>query len=223
MNFKTFRFVLPDVLVCLNGILPERSFFEHIMPLPIAAADGAAKKLREKGILPNYIVGDLDSIADEVEIWREQKEIIIQEISDQNTTDYEKTLAFVDDKGAKNIMVCGLHGGDLDHTLNNWSITMRESSKCNIAVIDNGKVASAVRKSVRFETMQNEMISLIPQPSARLTTSGLEWNLSNEVLGLGIREGARNQATGNVVELQIHEGSVFVFQKARLPYMPILE
>lgn len=222
MTFKTLRFILPDVLVCLNGVLPERSFFEKLLPIPIAAADGAAKKLRERGIIPNMIVGDLDSLADELELWRAQKSIVIQEFSDQNSTDYEKTLTFVKEQGKTNILVCGLHGGDLDHTLNNWSITMRHSAYQHLAIFDNGKVAIPITSSVQFAAAIDEMISLIPQPSVHLTTAGLEWNLSGEVLEMGKREGARNTATATSVQLDIHSGSLLLFMQAQLPYMPVV-
>ncbi|TAE25946.1 MAG: thiamine diphosphokinase [Candidatus Kapaibacterium sp.] len=225
MSFKTIQFVLPDVIICLNGTVPEKVFFERMIPIPIAAADGAAKKLRERGITPSYIVGDLDSIFEELNFWREQKGIIIHEVSDQNSTDYEKTIAFVRERGSKNILVCGLHGGDLDHTLNNWSITKRESASTqalNLAIFDNGKTAFSVRESIQFDAGADDMISLIPQPKVRLTTSGLEWNLNNEELELGRREGARNRATAPKVRLEIHAGELFLFLKANLPYMPII-
>lgn len=222
MPFKTLQFVSPDILVCLNGVLPERSFFEQLSHIPKAAADGAAKKLREINILPNYIVGDLDSLVDELEEWYKQDNICIYQESDQNSTDYEKTLAFITEKGAKNILVCGIHGGDLDHTLNNWSITIRESKTVNLAIFDTEKTACVIQDSVQFDSIQNEMISLIPQMKVCLSTSGLEWNLFNETLEMGIREGARNRATGTKIELQIHSGAVLLFQKARLPFMPIV-
>ena len=222
MTFKTLQFVLPDVIVCLNGSIPDVAFFDKTRPVPIAAADGSAKKLRERDILPNYIVGDLDSLFDEIELWREQKGIIIHEVSDQNSTDYEKTLEFVIGQGCKNIMVCGIHGGELDHTLNNWSITIRYGRAHKIAVYDNGKIAVPIYESVQFATVRDNIISLIPQPQVLLTTEGLEWNLRKEVLELGKREGARNRATGASVQLQVHSGSCLLFLKAELPYMPLV-
>jgi thiamine pyrophosphokinase len=222
MTFKTLQFVLPDVIVCLNGSIPDVAFFDRTRPVPIAAADGSAKKLRECGILPNYIVGDLDSLFDEIELWREQKGIIIHEVSDQNSTDFEKTLDFVVEQGCKNILVCGIHGGELDHTLNNWSIMIRYGQAHKIAVYDNGKIAIPIYESVQFDTALNDMISLIPQPHTQLTTNGLEWNLTNEVLELGKREGARNRAAGTSVQLHVHSGSCLLFLKAELPYMPLI-
>jgi thiamine pyrophosphokinase len=222
MMFKTLQFSLPDVILCLNGSIPDKTFFDTIGLIPIAAADGSAKKLRESGILPNYIVGDLDSLCDEIELWRGQKGIILHEVSDQNSTDYEKTLEFVAEQGFKNIIVCGMHGGELDHTLNNWSITIRYGTRLSLAIYDNGKIAIPLYESVKFSTTENEMISLIPQAYVQLTTTGLEWNLTNEALELGKREGARNRATGTSVQLQIHSGSLLLFRTAELPYMPLV-
>ena len=66
----------------------------------------------------------------------------------------------------------------------------------------------------------DEIVSLIPQPEATLTTRGLAWPLNQESLTLGVREGARNRSTGERVELEIHSGAVFVFVDARLPLLP---
>ena len=56
IDLKQYKSVL-----CLNGDLPKASFFRE-MDLPIIAADGAANYLIKNDILPEVIIGDLDSI-----------------------------------------------------------------------------------------------------------------------------------------------------------------
>lgn len=56
INFKDYRSIL-----CLNGDLPDPSFF-HKRKLPVIAADGAANVLCNLGVFPDLITGDLDSI-----------------------------------------------------------------------------------------------------------------------------------------------------------------
>lgn len=69
-----------------------------------------------------------------------------------------------------------------------------------------------------LETHFGEMISIIPQPFVKLSTKNLLWNLNNETLELGSREGARNVATDNYISINILEGSILLFIDARLPH-----
>ncbi|MCS6807265.1 MAG: thiamine diphosphokinase [Bacteroidota bacterium] len=220
MSVKTLKLVVPDIVVCLNGTLPHQEDFECLRLLPIAAADGASLKLRDIGIIPQYIVGDLDSVAQERIYWEQCEHVFIEEQSSQDTTDFEKTLDFVRSRGYSSIIVIGLHGGEFDHTLNNWSILMRYGKTMRIAIYDNGTTALPVYESVQFSVQPGEMLSLIPQPEATLTTHGLMWNLSNETLALGKREGARNQARHHTVTIYLHSGSFLLFLKSSLPFMP---
>ncbi len=220
MSFKNLQLVLPDVILCLNGVLPENNIFLQLGSIPIIAADGAAAQLRSKGFLPNYIIGDLDSLAHEIDHWRNLKDIVIEEVRDQSSTDFEKALEHIRRQKYSAPIICGLHGGELDHTLNNWSILMRYGKGMPLAVYDAGKIAIPVYRSIIVDSVKGEMISLIPQPTVSLTTEGLEWNLRREELSLGIREGARNRAMNNQITLEIHSGAMLVFQKSLLPYIP---
>ncbi|MCU0427726.1 MAG: thiamine diphosphokinase [Candidatus Kapabacteria bacterium] len=220
MAFKTLEWILPEIIVCLNGTLPDTNTFHRLRPIPIAAADGAAVQLREKNVLPQYIVGDLDSLAHDRAYWEENKQIEIVEIGDQNSTDFEKTLDYVAKRNCRSILVVGMHGGEFDHTLNNWSILMRYGKTRNIVFYEKGKIAIPLYESVQVAAKEGEMISLIPQPSAVLTTSGLEWNLNKEELSLGLKEGARNRAIANQITIELHSGAILLFIKAELPYMP---
>ena len=220
MQFKILESILPDIIICLNGVLPEAPIFHKLLPIPLIAADGAATKLREKNFLPQYIVGDLDSLVHDLTYWRKHKQIHIEEVSDQNTTDFEKSLDFIEQKKCSSAIIMGIHGGELDHTLNNWSILMRYGKSKNLAIYDSGKIAIPLYESASINVAKGDMISLIPQPSAILTTQGLEWNLEEEELMLGYREGARNRAVQDHIAIKIHSGSILLFLKADLPYMP---
>lgn len=220
MPFKIIELALPDIILCLNGLLPNSAIFEQLVPIPIVAADGAADQLQEKGLVPHHIIGDLDSISKNLSYWEQQNNINIVEVADQNSTDFEKSLEYIRQKGYSSVLICGLYGREFDHTLNNWSILMRYGKSMDIAVYEEGRFAVPVYESVRFNTMPGEMLSLVPQPRVCLTTDGLEWNLQKEELALGIREGARNRATKEIVTLEIHSGSLLLFQTAFLPYIP---
>jgi hypothetical protein len=61
---------------------------------------------------------------------------------------------------------------------------------------------------------------LIPQPYAALRTDNLLWELRDEPLTLGMREGARNRATAERVRILISAGEYFLFVNPKIPYAP---
>jgi thiamine pyrophosphokinase len=208
-----------DAILCLDGTLPDKDFFKAFKNIPVIAADGAAIQLFKKGIFSDVIVGDLDTFKKyaRAEDFL-QSEII--EISEQDTNDFEKALKIVIERGFKNVLLLGFHGGELEHTLNNWSVLKRFSKLVNICIFDESRYGIPLFKSVEFNVFKNEIISLIPQPKAELTTEGLEWPLLKESLELGQREGARNRAISEKVVVKIHSGELLLFINARLPFAP---
>jgi thiamine pyrophosphokinase len=208
-----------DALLCLNANMPGKKFFKKFRDIPIIAADGAANQLIDKKVVPDFIIGDLDSIDDEVKTQVGNVSEIIHEPS-QEKNDFQKILEFSLQKGWNNLLICGFHGGQLEHTFNNWSVFMRFSRELNLCIYDVKRYGIAVFDEINLSTYENEIISLIPQGKCRLSTKNLKWELINDILELGIREGARNRAIGDEIELDIHEGSLIVFFDAKVPLAP---
>jgi len=207
INFKEKKY---DALVCLNGLITDDYIFSEYRNLPIICADGSANLLYNKQIIPDYIIGDLDSLDKKLFKNLMSPEKIIFE-PDQNSNDFEKVLKFCLTKKYQNLLILGFHGGLLEHSLNNQSVLSRYSKVLNINILENKRIALVVSKSTEFEVETGETISLIPQPKCRLTTSGLKWELQDQYLELGIREGARNESTTYLVKLEIHEGELLFF------------
>ena len=208
-----------DAVICLNGDLPDTAVFELLADRPLIAADGAANLLVEAGIGPEFVVGDLDSVTPQTLERLEGLAELVAE-TDQDTTDFEKSIRFAESQLWKNLLVLGIHGGDLEHTLNNWSVLMRHSRALQLTAFERGRYAIPVFESFTYDASPDELLSLIPQPLATLTTSGLVWNLENESLELGTREGGRNRAAESTVHVDVHDGSLLFFCSARLPIAP---
>ncbi len=208
-----------DAVICLNGDLPETAVFEALADRPLIAADGAANLLIDAGIGPEFVVGDLDSITESTMKRLHGVAELVPE-PDQDTTDFEKSIRFAESQLWKNLLVLGMHGGDLEHTLNNWSVLMRYAQGLQLTAYDRGRYAIPVFESFSYDATENELLSLIPQPLATLSTTGLVWNLENESLQMGTREGARNRAAESTVHVEVHAGSLLFFCSARLPWAP---
>lgn len=210
ISFKYY----PDAILCLNSKLPNKNIFDKFTNIPIIAADGATNKLIKKGILPDYIIGDLDSCNREYFNSIQPENII--HIPSQDLNDFEKNLNFSISKKWKKILIFGFHGGELEHTLNNWSILKKYQTKLSLLIYDSNRYSFPIgigEYSISSEI--DEIISIIPQCKARLSTRGLKWELNNEELELGYREGTRNRALANNFIIKIHSGEVLLSMNSR--------
>jgi len=205
-----------DAILCLNG---EISHFEYIAEnkCKIYCADGAANTLISNNIIPDYIIGDLDSV-NVNEIKTRSNDIKIIEKPSQEKNDFEKVLDFLISKDKKNILIFGFQGGELEHTLNNWSVLKKFAKHLNIIILHNDRYAIPIHKSIEIELKANETISIIPQATCNIKTKGLKWELDNETLELGTREGARNITTSSTIKIDLNSGEYLLFIDSRYPY-----
>lgn len=208
-----------DAIVCLDGALPGENVFKTFANVQMIAADGAAIQLLKKGVVPGTIVGDLDTFTKYAQPGDFPHSEIIH-LPEQETNDFEKALAVALERGFKNILLLGFHGGELEHTLNNWSVLKRFSKLLNICLFDENRYGIPLFKSIELDVFKNEMISLIPQTKVEITTENLAWPLLKEELELGVRDGARNRAVAEKIVLKIHSGEMLLFIDARLPFAP---
>ena len=209
-----------DSLLFLNGEFNEFHIFSQIPDIPIFAADGAGLVLLNNSIQPDYIVGDLDSFSIEDAKSKGFPLEKLIKIPEQETNDFEKTLKLMTEKGFNRILILGIHGGLYEHSLNNWSVLSRYSKLMNLTIYDKGRYGICIDKSFRLKTYNGEIISLVPKNNAVLTTHNLYWQLNNESLELGIREGTHNIATAEEIFIEIHRGEIFLFIDQRLPNAP---
>lgn len=204
-----------DAVLFLNGTLPERPLLESFASVPFIAADGAANALVEMGIVPDILCGDLDSVHDHVlEAVQAHGTVIVDPNQDDN--DFEKALRVASNALWNTVLIIGIHGGELEHTLNNWSVLMRHGRTMRLFVLDGHRIGIPVYERFTYAALPEEVISIIPQPRVRLSTDGLQWELRDEYLELGMREGARNRAVQPDVAITVHEGSALVVVSARL-------
>jgi thiamine pyrophosphokinase len=206
-----------DAILSLNGNLPDISFFESINSTLIAA-DGAANNLLSINVIPDFIIGDLDSFDKN---YRLNKTKIIQ-IDDQDTNDFEKCLIWCSKNNKQKILIIGFHGGELEHSINNISVFKKYSQYLELTILDRDRYGIFVNQSFTSNFNTNEIISIIPLPSALLRTKGLVWELDNTKLELGIKEGARNRTKIDFVEINVIYGQFLLFFDSRYPKIPLL-
>lgn len=209
-----------DCTICLNGEIPAKEIFNKITNLPLLSADGVAVKLFNLGIESDKIIGDLDSIYEhDIPKFSQINEQKLVKIDDQDTNDFEKVLKYATEQNYLNCLVLGINGGELEHTLNNWSVLMKYSDKMNLCVYTQNRYGIVINKNITVTLKKDEIVSLIPACKAVVSSKNLNWELNNYLLEMGRSEGARNfVVSDNDVEIYLHEGKYFLFVESRLPF-----
>nr|HMS65850.1 thiamine diphosphokinase [Ignavibacteria bacterium] len=61
---------------------------------------------------------------------------------------------------------------------------------------------------------KGEIISLLALPiAAGITTKGLKYELKNDILEFGVREGSLNESESDTVSIEYKTGSLLLFKK----------
>ena len=134
---------------------------------------------KELDVEPDIIIGDLDTV--EINTASPKSTIVNKE--DQNKTDLEKSLDYCITHKIKNIFIIGATGERDDHNLANILIAQQYSDALNIEMVTNFFQIFFVRESKEILEKKNRNLSMISSiDDNRITTSGLEYNLTDQKL-----------------------------------------
>lgn len=200
-----------STLLLLNGKLPAREQLQTLAAgfRQVVAADGAGLVAVDSGLIPDVVIGDLDSVGTQ-RTNLEQLGVRVMERPNQEENDFEKGLSWLIEQGETSVTVLGIAGGMIDHTLNNFSILAKFAHRLQLQFLDEQSIGIIVVDSMEFPATPGLRVSLIPLPFATVTTTGLAWALANEQLAIGKREGASNVAIADRVSVTVHHGVIAV-------------
>src|SRR5512141_1042329 len=108
-------------LILANATPPSKKLLKQLSTDAslFVCADGGANTAARYGIMPEAIVGDLDSI--HAQTLYKFRKAAIHRVVDDFSTDLEKAMSWVIDKGYNHIVIAGATGGRLDHFIGNLS------------------------------------------------------------------------------------------------------
>ena len=180
----------------------------------VVAADGGADLCRAAGREPDAIVGDLDSIGDATGLVRDE---------DQDTSDADKLLAFLDREGVREATLIGVEGDRLDHVLATLCSCARARAFSWPLVLRSGSVRLLGPGCVLEEEGRGR-VSLVPLVRSRVTATGLRWPLDHAVLDpLGLVS-ISNEIAGDRLAVTVAEGVVALFvETGAYPPVPAQE
>ncbi|MBN1657116.1 MAG: thiamine diphosphokinase [Anaerolineae bacterium] len=182
----------------------------------IVAADGGASRAMARGLLPDVVVGDLDSTpADVLAALEAQPVEIVRHPRAKDETDLELALCYAAGQSADEIVVLGALGGRLDHTLSNLLLlALPELKEVAVRIVRGAEEAVLVRSGERvaLHGQPGDVVSLLPWGGdvRGVTTSGLTWPLAHEALHFAFSRGVSNVMTGQEAWIEVEEGNLMV-------------
>ncbi|CAG9314580.1 unnamed protein product [Blepharisma stoltei] len=187
----------------------------------IIAADGAANLIRESLMqrngnqIPTIIVGDMDSISEETKEYFE--EVIQIYDSDQDTTDFQKALGYVNNE--RPTIVIGDLGGRMDHSLHAISVLFDPNhADKSIYLYNSQNLAFPVFKGTTRIIFASKIpwkyFGMIPLCGpAVLTTEGFKWNFNSTLSEIGGIVSACNEVLENQVVIEGDKNILFTCSK----------
>ena len=166
-----------NVSVILNGQMPTDDIIINQITNSdyIIAVDGSANKLFDIEIIPDVIIGDLDSLQN-----INNKNIELVKTPNQNKTDFRKTLEWCIEKNILNISIFGISGESEDHFLGNYYTLSDFGEKISWKAFTDFSVISPCIGNKKFESFKGQKVSLFCMKGSSIVNSeNLEYPLQS--------------------------------------------
>lgn len=199
------------VVVC-NGELPSAALLlQETRQAPFSvAADGGVKAFLRDGLVPDAVIGDLDSLPSHLpDSWN------LLHDPDQETNDLEKALELCSREHVQRVVVLGAVGLRTDQTLKNLSVLVQFSPRFQqLQFRDERFDIQLIPKNFRLTgCVPGKVVSLFPISGKveGITLTGLKYPLHGESLENGVRDGSSNETTGSEVQISYTSGALIGF------------
>lgn len=171
-------------------------------------ADGGYDHAKEHGIVPDILLGDLDSIKDKPEI----KTIVFP--AEKDETDSEIALKFAIDNGYSHIVMTGVTGTRLDHTLNNIFLlkTAKELGAKAVIADDNNEIYY-VDGQIELFGAAGGFFSVIPiSEEICVSIENAKYELFKTRISLGESRGISNEFLDGKCVITVESGAALVIK-----------
>jgi len=208
---------IPFFFPCHTVILANGNFPDHPVPLSflykasrIICCDGATEKLLEHGLVPDIIVGDMDSLSSTLQ---QRFSHCLHHDPDQNTNDLTKAVNFCIQRQWDEITILGATGKREDHSIGNISLLADYAANVKIQLITDYGVFMPLLKSERFESFAGQQVSIFSlTPDTVFTFHGLKYPLTKQTIS-SWWQGTLNEALGNEFMIEMDRGKALVFRQ----------
>lgn len=188
----------------------------------VIAVDGGLKIAEMLDIIPNYIVGDFDTISPLILFkYENMNDVKIKRFKpDKDFTDTQIAINIAIEEESFSISILGGTGSRLDHTLANVQLLQMALANGVEAIIvsrnNRVRLLGTKRKDITIFKDEYKYVSLIPMSDvvSGITTKGMKWNLSNFDFRIDedISRGVSNEIVGQQAEIHIDGGTLILIE-----------
>ena len=205
------------VIIC-NGNVSDYNYYKEYFNSAeyIICADGGAYHAKRFGIRPDILVGDFDSIPQDVLVMYKEKGIELSKFPvEKDMTDTELAIEVAVKKGYKSVVIIGGLGTRFDHSIANVFLLKKMIDKgVAVKVVDEHNEITAVRDKITLKRAEGFKVTLIPLTDRvkGVTTKGLYYTLDNATIEKGSTLGVSNEFKSELAEISLKEGILLVIK-----------
>jgi thiamine pyrophosphokinase len=208
---------MKDHHICRTIVVADGTFPVHEIPLGylkhaerIICCDGSAANLLNAGFTPDAIVGDMDSLGEELA--RRFADRIFPDKS-QETNDLTKAVEWCRKMNYNDIVIVGATGKREDHTIGNISLLAEYAEYINVKMVTDTGIFVPLLKSCTVKSFNGQQVSLFSvDPLTEITSEGLKYPLDKSK----IRNwwvATLNEALGESFSLEFIKGRIILYLK----------
>lgn len=208
----------------LNGQLDDCDYIREVMNYNtyelIIAVDGGANHLYRLGIMPNYILGDLDSIEDDIREYYEASDVVFKNFpTKKDETDAELAVWLVEEVGLLGIDIYAALGGRIDHELANIQLLYY--------ILDRGMYPRIISEHEEIYILKNDemtlkgnigdIVSILPiRGDARgITLVNMEYSVEELDLKYSVTRGISNVMVAQDAHINVRDGCLLVIKNIK--------
>lgn len=181
----------------------------------IVAADGGARHALQQDLLPDHVIGDLDSLSHEDEEKLMAAGVPMTRLpTAKDKTDGEAALAWAIDQGTvDSIVIAGGLGGRFDHALGSV-ILLEQLSRAGLSgcVTDGRQQVYLLHDGLAVPGSPGDQLSIIPLTPAvtGFSVNGVRWPLRDATLHASSTLTISNELAGPSATFSVREGRAVV-------------
>lgn len=180
----------------------------------IIAADGGYDHLKKVSIIPNMVIGDMDSINDKKGADSGSNIEICRLPVEKDDTDMLAAIRTGLEKGYRDFLIFGALGGRFDHTFANLQCLLFLLNRNAKGIIygDNESIELLRNEKITFpkETEGSISVFAFAGDAAGVTEKGLKYGLENAVVKAEFPIGISNEFMGTESSIEVTDGTLLI-------------
>lgn len=205
-------------VIIANG---EIENYDHLITILksedfLICADGGLKHLSRLKKVPNLLVGDLDSVSENDMEWiRDHHVEVVRFPKSKDESDTELAIAYALKMKPDEILLLGVTGGRLDHTMANIGLLKEIYDKgVKASIVSDYNEIFVTNKTLVLNGKIGDTVSILPISECvkGVTYQGLQYPLTDQELHFGAPRGISNVFVSEKASITVKMGYLLVMK-----------